>query len=43
MLSLAMRTASSSSENVSTVSTGPNDSSWTTLMSLVQRSSTVGR
>ena len=29
MLSLAIRTASSSSRNVSTVSTGPNDSSWT--------------
>ena len=34
MLSLAIATASSSSRNVSTVSTGPNDSSWTTDMSL---------
>ena len=30
MLSLAIATASSSSRNVSTVSTGPNDSSWAT-------------
>ena len=35
MLSLAIRTASSSSRNVSTVSTGPNDSSWTTDMPAV--------
>ena len=43
MLSLAMRTASSSSVNVSTVSTGPNDSSWVTDISLVQSSRIVGR
>ena len=43
MLSLAIATASSSSVNVSTVSTGPNDSSWVTLMSLVHPSRTVGR
>ncbi len=43
MLSLAIATASSSSRNVSTVSTGPNDSSWTTDISLVQPSSSVGR
>jgi hypothetical protein len=43
MLSLAIRTASASSAKVSTVSTGPNDSSCVTLMELVQRSSTVGR
>ena len=43
MLSLAIRTASSSSRNVSTVSTGPNDSSCTTDMELSQRSSSVGR
>ena len=43
MLSLAIATASSSSVKVSTVRTGPKDSSWVTDMSLVQPSSTVGR
>ena len=39
----ATATASSSSVNDSTVSTGPNDSSLTASMSLVQSSRTVGR
>ena len=43
MLSLAIATASSSPLKVSTVSTGPNDSSWVTDMSLVQPSRIVGR
>ena len=43
MLSLAIATASSSSRNVSTVSTGPNDSSCVTDIDVVQRSRTVGR
>ena len=43
MLSLAIATASSSSRKVSTVSTGPNDSSWATDIELVQPSRTVGR
>ena len=41
-VSLPMRTASSRSVKVSTVSTGPNDSSCTTAMSWVQRSRIVG-
>ena len=43
MLSLAIATASSSAPNVSTVSTGPNDSSWVTDIVEVHPSSTVGR
>ncbi len=43
MLSLAMATASSSVMNVSTVSTGPKDSSCVTRIALVQPSRIVGR
>ena len=43
MLSLAIVTASSSSWNVSTVSTGPKDSFCVTDIALLHRSRTVGR
>ena len=42
-MSLAMRTASSSSVKRSTVSTGPKDSSCTTRIVVSHSSSTVGR